>query len=295
MKLGKVFIVVLIAAALMSCGGLSTEQKTAANDTLKALRKVEAATQVGVNYQQYGQLAIEAKASVNQATTILPDGELKSEILGAMEAYADAGDAWGASINSKLASGSKIATDLKSKYGYEYQQSYSDSAKDEQKSLMLSTIWSAARARLDKATSLIDKSDVDWRFPGKGVISKVSGGMNVYDLGDDFSGMHIQSPKRGHMLSIGVPAAVYQKAKETSSDEKEISKAIAWEAFKKSCYAKSGSLDSDFITMTRKGSMPVFQFRSASGETAYVVVLVGNNEIFKGSMVTISKSQLDAE
>lgn len=277
---------------LVSCGGgLSSEQRGAANDALKALQKVEAATQVGVNYQQYGQLAIDAKAAVNQAVAALPDGELESEIVAAMEAYADAGDAWGASINDKLYSGSKLAGDLKQKYDFDYQRANTALSKDDLKTLMLSTIWGTARDRLNKATSLLDKKQSDWKFPAKGVEGKDSNGITVYDLGDEFKGSHTQSPKKGHFVTVGVPSSVYEKAKQTTPDEKEIGKLIAWEAFKKACYPKAGDLGGDFIGSYGK-DLPIYKFRMASGETAYIAVLIGNDALFKGSMVYISKNPL---
>ncbi|OLE52247.1 MAG: hypothetical protein AUG51_19025 [Acidobacteria bacterium 13_1_20CM_3_53_8] len=93
-------VAVIFMQLLIACGGLSSKQKTAAGDALKALRKIEAATQVGVNYQQYGQLVIDAKAQVNEASSALPDGELKKELNATMEAYADAGQAWSTKVSS---------------------------------------------------------------------------------------------------------------------------------------------------------------------------------------------------
>lgn len=287
-------ILILFAVHLLAAcggGGLSSEQRSAANDALKALRKVEAATQVGVNYQQFGQLAIEAKAAVNQAVTALPDGEVKSEIVAAMEAYADAGDAWGATINDKLTSSSKLASDLKQKYDFDYQKVNAALSKEDLKSLLLSTIWEAAKNRLNKATSLLDKTNSDWKFPAKGITSKNSGGITVYELGDEYKASHTQSPKKGHMVSVGVPSSAYEKAKQTTSDEKEIGKLIAWEAFQKVCYPASGDLNRDFVDSSGK-ELPIYKFRMASGETAYATTLIGNNEIFKGSMVYFSKSPL---
>jgi hypothetical protein len=289
LRAGILFFAIYLMTA---CGGgLSSEQRGAANDALKALRKVEAATQVGVNYQQYGQLAIDAKAAVNQAVAALPDGELKSEIVAAMEAYADAGDAWGAAINDKLYSGSKLAGDLKQKYDFDYQRANAALSKDDLKSLMLSTIWGTARDRLNKATSLLDKKQSDWKFPARGVAGKDSNGSTVYELGDEFKASHTQSPKKGHMVSVGVPSSVYEKAKQTTSDENEIGKLIAWETFKKACYPMNSDFSRDFIGSYGK-ELPIYKFRMASGETAYITILIGNNALFKGSMVFISKNPL---
>lgn len=288
-------VLFFMTCLLAACGGgLSAEQRSAANDALKALRKVEAATQVGVNYQQYGQLAIEAKAATNQAVASLPDGELKSEIVAAMEAYADAGDAWGKAINDNFYSNAKIANDLKQKYDFDYQKSSATLSKDDWKSLMLSMIWATARNRLNKATSLLEKNPSDWKFPAKGIVGKESDGITVYELGDEFKGSHTQSPKKGHMITVAVPSSVYEKAKQTTTDEKEIGKLIAWEAFKKACYPMNSDLNRDFIG-SYGADLPIYKFRMAGGETAYIAVLIGNNAIFKGSMVYISKNPLGEE
>ena len=50
---------------------LTEKQKAAAADAIKALGRIDAAVEVGVTYQQYGQLVIDAKAVVNEAERIL--------------------------------------------------------------------------------------------------------------------------------------------------------------------------------------------------------------------------------
>lgn len=82
--LTAILIVMLLSSA---CSGTATS-------ALTALKKIQAATEVGVSYQQYSQLVVDAKAAVNDATSNLPDGELKAELQAAMEAYVDAGEGW---------------------------------------------------------------------------------------------------------------------------------------------------------------------------------------------------------
>jgi hypothetical protein len=60
-------------------------------EALTALRKIQAATQVGVAYHDYGQLLIEAKVRVNDAVRTLPEGPARDELQAATEAYVDAG------------------------------------------------------------------------------------------------------------------------------------------------------------------------------------------------------------
>jgi hypothetical protein len=149
------FSVYLLAA----CGGLSSKQRTAASDSLKALKKIEAATQVGVNYQQYGQLVIEAKAQVNEALSVLSDGELKKELDATMDAYADAGQAWGVKISGHgiLKQNEEPGKTLISKYSLKAEVPsiakslgaivHSDDA--------LQVIWGEARKHLERASSLL--------------------------------------------------------------------------------------------------------------------------------------------
>jgi len=109
---------VLFTQLLVSCGGLSGKQKTAASEAVAALRKVHAATEVGVNYQQYGMLIVEAKDKVNNANAALPDGELKDRLNAAMDAYADAGQVWGIKINGpNLQPDKEPGATLMRKYG----------------------------------------------------------------------------------------------------------------------------------------------------------------------------------
>lgn len=101
-------IALSIVCMLASC---SAKYPSEARDALEALRKVQAATQVGVNYQQYGQLLIDAKAKTNAASLALPDGPLKNEFKGAIDAYADAATAWDTKFNSDRLFKDKLFTD----------------------------------------------------------------------------------------------------------------------------------------------------------------------------------------
>lgn len=79
---------------------LSESAKKATMDAIAALRKVQAATLVGVNLIQYGPLVIDAKAAVNQAFPQLPEGELRTALSSAMDAYADVLSLWSKSDTS---------------------------------------------------------------------------------------------------------------------------------------------------------------------------------------------------
>ncbi len=74
---------------------------TSAKSAVKALRKLEAATQVGVDYKQYGLLLIDAQAEVNEALTALPESKLREEIRAAMDSFVDANKAWTEKLNNR--------------------------------------------------------------------------------------------------------------------------------------------------------------------------------------------------
>jgi hypothetical protein len=87
------FVPLVLLCFLAACNQQPRQNEPAAN-ALKALHKLQAATQVGVSYEQYGTLVIEAKAQVNEANRSLPTSDLQQQINQAMDAYTDAGQVW---------------------------------------------------------------------------------------------------------------------------------------------------------------------------------------------------------
>jgi hypothetical protein len=61
-----------------------------------ALRKLAEAANIKLPLGQYGNLLIETKAVVEEALTEISDYSLKNDIARTLEAYYDAGQAWGA-------------------------------------------------------------------------------------------------------------------------------------------------------------------------------------------------------
>ncbi len=61
---------------------------------IKALRRMSAAAEVGVIFTEYSSRLIDTKAAVDEATEILPENALNSELQMAVRAYVDAGQAW---------------------------------------------------------------------------------------------------------------------------------------------------------------------------------------------------------
>lgn len=131
-------------------GHLSSQQRTAAEDSLKSLRKLDAGMRVGVSYTQYGSLVVEAQAKTDEALVALPNGDLKREIKAAMEAYADALAAWNHKLNpGRYSLGSnEILPSYRQKYPelgsytYEYDE-------------LIVKLGEIAHKHLDRATSLL--------------------------------------------------------------------------------------------------------------------------------------------
>jgi hypothetical protein len=94
-------LVTIIAVVLLS----TACSRSIANNSLKALKKIHAATQSGVKYDPYSQLVIEAQAAVNEDSSNLPDGELKKELKDALDAFNDAKWAWEISRQSPASNG----------------------------------------------------------------------------------------------------------------------------------------------------------------------------------------------
>ncbi|MDQ2920115.1 MAG: hypothetical protein M3R52_00655 [Acidobacteriota bacterium] len=174
--IGKWFVPVTITAALLvaSCGQ-TQKQKSPAQDAIKALRKLEASTQVHPSYTQYSGLVIDAKSEVNEVARVLPDGELKSHLNGAIDSYADAATAWsvmGETLNgSQLSNRDEPGKTLSKKYDIDLDpvkvtmQEYDDSLKrignpnyeSPAKRATLDKIWSVAKNHLDRASALVER------------------------------------------------------------------------------------------------------------------------------------------
>lgn len=66
----------------------------ATDEALEALRKVDAATEVGINKLDYSTLLINAQAVSNHANEVLPEGSVKNGIKATMTSYMDAKTIW---------------------------------------------------------------------------------------------------------------------------------------------------------------------------------------------------------
>lgn len=81
--------------------GLIDTQRAAAEAVLKSLRKLDAATEVGVSFEDYHTRLIDTKADVNEGLRALPDGPLKAVLSDAMQAHQDASTFWNECVSLK--------------------------------------------------------------------------------------------------------------------------------------------------------------------------------------------------
>jgi len=129
----------------------------------------------------------------------------------------------------------------------------------------------------------------DWKFPREGVSATQANGMWLYDLGDGYKGAYLPTQKRGHTVTIGVPSTVLERARQNSSDVEEISRAIAWEAFRRAFHPQHDDITRDYVGVKRKGEFFVHRFRTAGGAIASAMVEIENNALVQGSAVRIWK------
>jgi hypothetical protein len=152
--LKRIFTVSIIVLILVTA--CRTKQyDPEAYEALASLRKIQAATQVGVNYQHYGQLLIEAKDKANAASRVLPDGPLQAEIDAAMDAYVDAGQVWEAKTRAHLNNTEEPGRTLLHKYSIKTDQ-YGNIENEEDMKKALLTIWLNADSHLKKISELLD-------------------------------------------------------------------------------------------------------------------------------------------
>jgi hypothetical protein len=129
-----------------------------------ALRKLSAAAQIGLPYPQYSSMLIETKAAVDETLSTLPENAIKADLAAAMEAYVDAGQAWGAAqalpmppgqaVVGLLIAGEPGATLMK-----KYAIKPAVNALGQEDRLMLdttlATIWAAATTHLNNVGPML--------------------------------------------------------------------------------------------------------------------------------------------
>ena len=158
----KLVLIILPLALILfvaSCAKPKPKENKEVEAAIKALRKVQAATQVGVNYQQYGITVIDAKAATNEALGTIPDGDLKKELVGAMDAYSDVNAVWGEKIAGRpyLWTDDEPGKSIVPKYSIPVSEGYGGLKKADL-DLSMQLIWAAADAHLNIADSQYKKS-----------------------------------------------------------------------------------------------------------------------------------------
>lgn len=132
------------------------QNNAVAREALKALLKLATAAEVSLPYGQYGNLMIEIRASIQEALSKLPAGTLKTEISQAMEAYADAGQAWSKmQMTGMLPLADELAASLMQKYTIKPSPNAFGKEDHLQRDVVLSTIWAAARKHLDNLSEIL--------------------------------------------------------------------------------------------------------------------------------------------
>ena len=123
-----------------------------------SLRKLSDAAKISLPYPQYANLLIEVRPVIEQTLSALPEGGVKSDVAAAMEAYMDAGQAWGAMLTKGVL---PIATEPGATLMKKYAIKPAVNALGQEDHLQLDTtlnaIWTAAESRLSNLAMLLGK------------------------------------------------------------------------------------------------------------------------------------------
>jgi hypothetical protein len=135
---------------------------------LRSLRKLEGATEVGINFQEYGRRLVDVKAEVDEALRGAPEGGATIEIRSALQAYVDAGQAWGelqqrrSRYPSLFPDNDAMADALQKKYSIPTETVNTSGGsippfRAMSQNVVLSTIWKAAKNHIQQAENLINQ------------------------------------------------------------------------------------------------------------------------------------------
>jgi len=130
----------------------------AAQQIYVALRKLNDAAKLGLPYPQYANLLIETKASVEDRLAQLPENAIKGACTAALEAYLDAGQAWGAGLATGVL---PLATEPGASLGKKYaiKPGVNQLGVEDHLRLQtaLSTIWQEAAKQLDTLGPMLNQ------------------------------------------------------------------------------------------------------------------------------------------
>ncbi len=146
---GQLIVVGFVATTILACLGCSAEspRNTAADRAIKALRRVEAATDIGTNRAEYNSRLADAKTEFGDSTSNIKDPQISAELSKAMEAYTDAAHLWSA----EPLQFADLVVALREKYDLPRDVMGLDKRADVQ------IIWKAASAHIDEASRLNEK------------------------------------------------------------------------------------------------------------------------------------------
>jgi hypothetical protein len=135
-----------LCSLIIAC---STEspRRAAADRAIKALRRVEAATDIGTNQVEYNSRVADAKIEIDNVTSDIEDPQINTELFRAIEAYTDAAHLWSAEPAELM----NLVVALREKYDLPRDVTGLDRRADVQ------IIWKAASAHINEASRLNEK------------------------------------------------------------------------------------------------------------------------------------------
>jgi hypothetical protein len=77
---------------------LTSRQKQSVFASLKLLRKMSSATEVGLSLMEYRDRLIDTKSDIDEVLRTLPQNKVRMELQASLDAYVDAGTLWSSSI-----------------------------------------------------------------------------------------------------------------------------------------------------------------------------------------------------
>lgn len=130
--------------------------RAAAEAALKTLRRMGSAVEVGLTLSEYNSRLIDLKADVDENLSQIPDGELKTEIRLAVEAYVDAQNGWKEmGRHDTLYPDLEPGRSLMTKYSIPIDRSIGMALLPGRS--VRNNIWLTAKARVDKAAQLLNQ------------------------------------------------------------------------------------------------------------------------------------------
>jgi len=121
-----------------------------------ALQKLSDAAQLGLPYGQYANLLIQVRPVISESLRTLPEGAVKADLAAALEAYTDAGQAWGAMQGSGVL---LIATEPAATLAKKYSLKPAANALGQEDRLLIETaipaIWTVATEHMNNLAGLL--------------------------------------------------------------------------------------------------------------------------------------------